>query len=119
MHPRLRVDAQYAVEMSAPENEDAIEAVAADGAHPALGERVRVRCLDGSPDHLDSLGTEDIVEGMRKLRVAVPDQQVEAALLLAQLHALRACWAIQAPSGFGVLAMNSSRRVASERKKST
>ncbi len=32
---------------------------------------------------------------------------------------LRACCATQAPSGFGVQAMNSSRRVASEMKKKT
>jgi hypothetical protein len=33
--------------MATPEDEDAIEAVAADGAHPALAERVRVRRWTG------------------------------------------------------------------------
>jgi hypothetical protein len=65
--------------VSASENEDAIEAVAADGPHPALSERVRVRRLHRSPDHLDLLRAEDFVEGAAELRVAVMDQQLEAA----------------------------------------
>ena len=36
------VHAQHSFEMSASEDEDPIEAVAADGAYPALGEGVRV-----------------------------------------------------------------------------
>ena len=43
----LRIDGQDAVEMPASEDKDAIEAVIADGAHPALGEGVRVRCWHG------------------------------------------------------------------------
>src|SRR6266545_1748333 len=69
--------------MAAPDDEDAIEAVAADGAHPALGECVRVRRSDRRPD---PLGAEDLVEGAAELRVAVMDQQLERLLLLGQLH---------------------------------
>src|SRR4029450_3020118 len=72
--------------MSASENENAIEAVAADGAHPALSERVRVRCLHRIPNHLDPLRAEDLVESVAELPIAIMDQQLEAALLLAQLH---------------------------------
>jgi uncharacterized protein (DUF1786 family) len=44
------VDVQNSFEVAASEDEDAIEAVAADGAHPALGERVRVRRLQRRAD---------------------------------------------------------------------
>jgi hypothetical protein len=80
------VDTQDSVEVSASDDEDAIEAVAADSPHPALGERVRLRRSDGSPDHLDPLGAEDFVEVAAELRVAVVDQQSVAAPLLAQLR---------------------------------
>jgi hypothetical protein len=47
------VDTQDSVKVSASDDEDAIEAVAADRPHPTLGECVRVRRSDRSPDHLD------------------------------------------------------------------
>ena len=72
--------------MAAPDDEDAIEAVAADGSHPALSERVRVWRSNRRPDHLDLLGAEDFVEGAAELRVAIVDQQSELRLMLAQLH---------------------------------
>jgi hypothetical protein len=81
----LCVHAQDTFEMSASEDEDAIQAVAADRAHPALGVGVRVRGLHGCPDHLDPLGTEDLVESTAELPVAVMDQQPER-----QLNARRA-----------------------------
>jgi hypothetical protein len=82
----LGVDAYHSLEVSAPQDEDAIEAVGADSAYPALGEGACVRRLEWSPDHLDPFGAEDFVEGAAELCVAVMDQQLEAALLLAQLH---------------------------------
>jgi hypothetical protein len=72
--------------VSTPEDEDPIEAVVADGAYPALGERVRVRRLHGRPDHLDSLAAKDLVESPAELAVTVVDQQPERPFLLAQLH---------------------------------
>jgi len=72
--------------VSASEDEDAIEAVAADGPQPALSECVRVRRPNRRPDHLDPLGAEDFVEGAAELRVAIVDQQLESRLMLAQLH---------------------------------
>jgi hypothetical protein len=72
--------------MSASEDEDAIKAIAADGPHPALSERVRVRRSNRRPDHLDPLGAEDFVEGAAELRVTIVDQQLKLRLMLAQLH---------------------------------
>jgi hypothetical protein len=80
------VHAQDSFEVSASDDEDAIEAFVADGSHPALSERVRLRSFNRSPDHLDPLSREDLVEGAAELRVAIMDQQLEAALLLTQLH---------------------------------
>src|SRR6266540_484459 len=70
--------------MSASEDEDAIEAVAADGPHPALSERVRVRRSNRRPDHLDPLGAEDLVKGATELRVAIVEKS--------QASVLAACW---------------------------
>jgi hypothetical protein len=96
--------------VSASKDDHAIEAVAAGGAHPALGEGVRVRRSDRRRDHLDFLGAKDLVEGVAELRVAVVDQQFEAAPLLAQLHdEVPSLLRPHAPSGLAVQAMNSNR----------
>ena len=62
-----------------------VEAVGADGAHPALGVSVRVGRPYRRPDHPDALGAEDLVERARELAVAVMDEEPEP-LLLADLH---------------------------------
>jgi hypothetical protein len=79
------VDAEHVLQMTAVEDEDPVEAVGADGAHPALGEGVRVRGLDRRADHLDALRAEDLVEGVAELRVAVVDEESER-VLVAELH---------------------------------
>jgi hypothetical protein len=63
----------------------AVEALGAERSHPAFGVGVRIRSLDRCPDHPDSLGAEDLVEGVRKLRVAVVDEETEG-VLVAELH---------------------------------
>jgi len=65
------VDAEHVLEMAAAEDQDPVEAVGASGAHPALGEGVRVRGLDRCANHLDALRPEDLVEGTAELRVAI------------------------------------------------
>lgn len=80
------VDVQNSFEVAAAEDENAVEAIVADGAHLAFGERVRIRSLNGSADHLDPLAAKDLVERAAELRVAVVDQQAEAVRLLAELH---------------------------------
>src|SRR5919106_2614357 len=81
----VAVDAEHMLEVAAAEDEDAVEAVGADGADPALGVGVRVRRLDGRADQLDALAPEDLVEGVAELRVAVVDEKPER-LLVAELH---------------------------------
>src|SRR6266511_1537052 len=112
------VRAQDSFEVTAPPDEDAIEAVVADRAHPALSERVRVRRLHRRSDHLDAFRAEDFVEGAAELRVAVVDQQSEVASLLADLHDEVASLLRDPGAVWAGCATNSSRRLASERKKS-
>jgi hypothetical protein len=50
----LAVDAEHVLEVPSAEDQDPVEAVGADRAHPALGVGVRVRCLDGRVDHSDA-----------------------------------------------------------------
>jgi hypothetical protein len=84
------VDAEHVFEMSAAENEDPVQAVGAEGAHPAFGEGVRVRGLDRRADHLDPLGAEDLVEGAAVLAVAIVDEKSER-LVISELHDQVAC----------------------------
>jgi hypothetical protein len=71
------VDEQDALKLSSPRDQKPVEAVAADGADPALGERVRVRRPKWGADDLDTLTAEDIVEGAAEFCVAVVDQETD------------------------------------------
>src|SRR5918994_5220304 len=75
------VDAENALEMPAAEDEDAVETLSAESAHPALGVGVRVRRPDGRADHPEALSPEDLVEGVAELRVAVVDEKPERLLV--------------------------------------
>ena len=79
------IDTKHMLEMSATEDEDPIDAVGADGPHPAFGVGIRVWRLDGRADHLHALGAEDLIERMAELLVAIVDQESER-LILAELH---------------------------------
>jgi hypothetical protein len=59
----LDVDAPDLFELFATGNQEPVEAVAADGADPALGECVRVRRAKRCADDLDGVAFEDLVEG--------------------------------------------------------
>jgi hypothetical protein len=79
------VDAHHALEMAAADDQNAVEAIDADGAHPAPGVGVRVWGSNRRADHLDPLGAEDLVEPSTELRVAIVDQKPER-LCIAELH---------------------------------
>jgi hypothetical protein len=114
------VDTENVLEVAASENEDSVEAVGAKRAHPAFGVGVRVRRPDRRADDLDALGAEDLVEGVRELRVAVVYEEPKG-VLVAELHdeVARLLRHPARPSGFGVEATYSIRRVASEMKNNT
>jgi len=113
------VDTQHALEMAAANDQDPVEATRPDRSDPAFGVGVRVGCPNRRADHLDPLGTEDLVEAAAELRVAIVDQKPERLRSPSCISRLRACCAVQPPSGFGVQATYSIRRVASEMKNST
>jgi hypothetical protein len=69
------VDAQNALELSAACDQEPVEAVAADGADPAFGERVCLRRAKRGADDLHALAAEDHVEVAAELAVAVVDQE--------------------------------------------
>src|ERR1700730_18822451 len=52
------VDAEHVLKLSPADDQDPVEAVAADGADPALGERVRLRRPEPCADDLDVLGVK-------------------------------------------------------------
>src|SRR6266542_1339058 len=68
------VDVQDALELPAAGDEEPVEAVAADGADPAFGERVGLGRPKWGADDLDALASEDRVERAAELAVAVVDQ---------------------------------------------
>ena len=77
---------QYLLEMSAPEDEESIGALSADGADESLGERVRSWSLNGCLDDSDALGAEDLVETGTELRISVPDQELDCSGALGEIR---------------------------------
>jgi hypothetical protein len=69
------VDAQDTLELSAAADQEPVEAVAANGADPVFGERVRLRRPKRGADDLDALAAKDLIERAREFTVAVVDQE--------------------------------------------
>jgi hypothetical protein len=55
----IDVGAECALELAATEDHDPVEALATDRADEPLGERIRLRRLEGCSDDLDPLAPED------------------------------------------------------------
>ena len=68
------VDAEHLFELSPADDQDPVEAVAADGADPALGERICLRRPKWCADDLDAVASEDLVEDTAELAVSVVNQ---------------------------------------------
>src|SRR6266508_2777453 len=65
------VDDQDTLKLSTACDQEPVETVAADRADPALREGVRVRRPERGTDDLDALASEDIIERLAELAVAV------------------------------------------------
>jgi hypothetical protein len=76
-----------ALELAAVEDEDSVEALAADAADPTLHVRVGVRRPDRGSDDLHALTAEEGVEGMRELCVSVTDQDTRLFTAVVEIHA--------------------------------
>jgi hypothetical protein len=80
------VHAEDVLELAAAEDQQPVEAFAADAADPALHARVRVRRLHGRAENLDVLGGQQGVKGTRELRVAIVDQEPHPPLAVVEMH---------------------------------
>src|SRR6266542_1801048 len=75
------VDAEHLLKLSPADDQDPVEAVAADGTDPALGERVRLRRPERCADDLDAVASEDLVEDTAELAVSVVNQEADRCQL--------------------------------------
>jgi hypothetical protein len=67
--------AQRPLEVPPRDDQDPVEAFAADAADSALGMRLRPWGRDRRADHPDSFRAEDLVESRGELPVAIADQE--------------------------------------------
>jgi hypothetical protein len=68
------------------EDQQPVEALAANASDPALGVRPRLRRPYRRLDHPDALGAEDLVKIVRELAVAITNQEPRADALVAEFH---------------------------------
>jgi hypothetical protein len=102
------------IELPAAEDQDPVEALVPQTAHPALGVSVGVRRPDRCADDPDALGLEDGVEA-DELAVAIATESgTVAAGRRGPISSLRACCATRRPSGLSVQATYSIPRRSSE-----
>src|SRR4029453_13023635 len=80
------VDAEHLLEVAAVDDQDPVEAFAAEGADPTLGVRIRIRSSDGRPDDPHALAAEDLVEGAAELTVAIVKQKAEGLFPVGKVH---------------------------------
>ena len=64
------------LQVTAAANQRPVETFLADRTHEPLREGIGSRCSHRCPDHLDALSVEHVVEGLRELRIAVSDQDL-------------------------------------------
>src|SRR5205814_1376504 len=72
--------------LAAADDQEPVEALAADAADPALDVRVRVRRPHRRVDDLDRFAAEDVVEAAAELAVAIVDQEADRLLAVAERH---------------------------------
>jgi hypothetical protein len=76
------------LELSLARDQEPVEAVAADGADPTLGKRVRLRRPEWRADDLDTFASEDLVEDIAELAVAVVDQETKRGSVRSFVYAV-------------------------------
>src|SRR6266516_3689347 len=81
-----RVDLDDALELAAAEDQQPVEALAAQSADPALGVRSRPRCLHRRFDDTDAFEAEHLIEVARELAVAVADQEARPHPFVVESH---------------------------------
>src|ERR1039457_5791350 len=66
---------EHLLELTTPEDEEAVVTLSTKAGHETLGEGVRPRGSDRGLDDSHALRTEHLVEASRELRVPVPDEE--------------------------------------------
>src|SRR6266542_2361140 len=77
---------EHVLEVAAAEDQQPVEALAADAADPALGMGARLRRPYRRFDDVDAFGAEDLVELAAELAVSITDQELRADALVVELH---------------------------------
>jgi hypothetical protein len=77
---------QHRREVAGPGDQEVVEAFAAQGADPALGDRVRSRCLNWCTDDADVGAAEHRVEGGGEPAVPVADQEPKLGGAVTEVH---------------------------------
>lgn len=98
----LDVDAQHALEMTAGNDKQPVEALLPDCPHPSLRHRVRLGRSVGHADHPYAVRGKDDVEGGRELAVSIVDDEAHRSETVFQADAEVACLLDHPrPSGIG------------------
>ena len=110
----IDVFAEGVVEMPPAGDEDSVSALAPGTGDPPFADRVRSRRPDRRGDDPRAGRSEDRVERVGVLGIAVPDQELQAAGLFAirSMIRLRACCVVQSPVGYSVTPRMRIRRIA-------
>ena len=82
----LDVFLQHQREVASSGDQEVVEAFAAQGADPALGDRVGARCSNRAADDADVGAGEHGVDGGGELGIAVADQEPKSAGVVAEVH---------------------------------
>ena len=80
------VEADHVLEVAAVDDQDPVQALAAEGADPTLGVGVRVWGSDGRADDLHVLAAKDLIESVTEFAVAVVEQEPEGLLPVGEEH---------------------------------
>jgi len=80
------VGTERTLELPFAEDEQPVQALLTDRAHPALSVGVCVGRLDRCLDHPDALGAEDLIEGRGVLGVPIVEQEADGVVTVIQLH---------------------------------
>jgi hypothetical protein len=80
------VSGEHVVEVAAAEDQQPVEALAADASDPALGVRSRLGCPYRRLDDTDAFGAEDLIEVTAELAVAVTDEEPRTDAFVVELH---------------------------------
>ena len=106
------------LEVTAPEDQDPVEAFSSYGSDPTFRVRIRDRRAHGGADDAESLAGEDLVERGAELGVPISIRSRRSRSAKSPMT-FRACWVVHDPVGCAVTPARRTRRRSRSRKNST